>query len=99
MVLVARGGSRPGAGRKIGSINRFSRETLDQARATGELPLDYFLTVMRDAELDTRTRLDAAKAAAPYLHHKLSSTSIDVWSSTSKQLTHEEWLTSIELND
>jgi hypothetical protein len=38
----------------------------------GIMPLDYLLSVMRDANNDQAARVDAAKAAAPYLHPKLA---------------------------
>lgn len=34
-------------------------------------PLDYLLEVMRDISEETAKRIDAAKAAAPYVHAKL----------------------------
>jgi hypothetical protein len=37
----------------------------------GQSPLDYFLEVMRDRELDVATRLRAAGLAAPYVHPRL----------------------------
>ena len=42
----------------------------------GRLPLDYLLGIMRDQDQDARWRLDAAKAAAPYCHARLSSTEL-----------------------
>jgi hypothetical protein len=39
-------------------------------------PLDYLLGIMRDENQDARSRLDAAKAAAPYCHARLSSTEL-----------------------
>ena len=40
-------------------------------------PLDYLLLgIMRDKDQDVRARLDAAKAAAPYCHTRLSSTEL-----------------------
>ncbi len=39
---------------------------------TGISPLDYLLQVMRDPSGDSGARLEAAKAAAPYVHPKLS---------------------------
>lgn len=36
-------------------------------------PLDYLLRVMRDESANRNERIDAAKAAAPYIHAKLSS--------------------------
>jgi len=62
---------------------------LENAAQSGQLPVDYMLEVMRDQSLDTRLRIDAAKAAAPYVHQKLSAISVDV---TTPDLTHEEWL-------
>jgi len=40
------------------------------------LPLDYLLGIVRDKDQDARSRLDAAKAAAPYRHGRLSSTEL-----------------------
>jgi hypothetical protein len=41
------------------------------AEATGILPLDYMLSVMRDANTDAKRRDAMAMAAAPYLHPKV----------------------------
>ncbi len=35
-------------------------------------PLNFLLTIMREDGFDLGTRLDAAKAAAPYIHPKLA---------------------------
>lgn len=68
---MARGGSRQGAGRKKGVPNRRTKETVAAAEASGEMPLDYMLRVMRDPRA-TPSRQDAmAKAAAPYCHAAL----------------------------
>ena len=40
--------------------------------ATGELPLDYMLRVMRDPTADDNRRDHMAKAAAPYCHARLA---------------------------
>jgi len=40
------------------------------------MPLDYMLFVMRDESREDNVRLDAAKAAAPYCHARLSSTEV-----------------------
>lgn len=81
-----RGGSRPGAGRKKGSATAKTREIADKAAEEGITPLEYMLQVMRQepsAELDARDmlqaitlRFEAAKAAAPYIHPKLSSVEV-----------------------
>jgi hypothetical protein len=67
---MARGGARPGAGRKKGGANRLTEEAVAKAEAGGLMPLDYMLATLRDATLDRETRMDAAKAAAPYVHPK-----------------------------
>ena len=72
---------------KKGSTNRFSIELMERAKAEGDLPVDFLLKLMRDETLDTRTRLYAAKAAAPYVHHKLSAMKLEA----STDLTHEEF--------
>ena len=89
---MSHGGARAGAGRKPGVINRFSRDLLERAAQSGQMPVDYILEVMRDKSLDTRLRIDAAKAAAPYVHQKLSAISIDL---AKPHVTHEEWLKSL----
>lgn len=73
---MPRGGFRPGAGRKAGSANRKTREIADGAAKSGLTPLDYLLTVMRDEGAERRERVDAAKAAAPYIHPRLNSVEI-----------------------
>jgi hypothetical protein len=42
------------------------------AAATGILPLDYMLGIMRDPNTDHKRRDAMAMAASPYLHPKLS---------------------------
>lgn len=67
-----RGGKRPGAGRKPGSPNKATAAREKAIRKSGLTPLDYMLKLMRNSALDRDTRLDAAKAAAPYVHPKLN---------------------------
>jgi len=50
------------------------------------------LEVMRDESLGIRLRIDAAKAAAPYVHQRLSAFAVDL---TTSEVTHEEWLQSL----
>lgn len=62
-------------GRQKGTPNKRTvakRAAVEAAAARGMLPLDYMLRVMRSSRLDVGTRLEAAKAAAPYCHPKLS---------------------------
>ena len=39
-------------------------------------PLNYLLAIMRDEAQDARSRLNAARAAAPYCHARISSTEL-----------------------
>lgn len=73
---MPRGGRRPGAGRKPGSANVKTREIADRAAAEGLTPLEYLLSVMRDQANNPARRDEAAKAAAPYIHPRLTATSV-----------------------
>lgn len=44
--------------------------------ATGIVPLDYMLMVMRDESQPPERRDEMAKAAAPYVHPRLSSAEV-----------------------
>lgn len=69
---MTRGGKRPGSGRPKGAVNLMTAEAREKAAEGGITPLDYMLTVLRDEAQSQETRLDAAKAAAPYVHAKLA---------------------------
>jgi hypothetical protein len=69
---MPKGGKRPGAGRKPGSLTKRSREIAQGAAETGLTPLEYMLGVMRDPAVDESRRADMAKAAAPYIHARIS---------------------------
>lgn len=69
---MPRGGKREGAGRKLGSASKKSREIADKAAEEGLMPLEYMLQVLRDPESKPVERAWAAEKAAPYLHPKLS---------------------------
>lgn len=68
-----KGGKREGAGRKAGVRNKKTQALLESVEETGITPLEYMLKVMRSEEEELKTRLNAAIAAAPYVHAKLSS--------------------------
>lgn len=70
---MAKGGAREGAGRKPGSPNKRTAETIAKVEASGLMPLDYMLSVLRDEDAPREDRMEAAKNAAPYVHAKLSS--------------------------
>jgi hypothetical protein len=64
---------RKTGGRQKGARNRATAEARAAAEATGILPLDYMLSVMRDTKAESKRRDAMAMAAAPYLHPKVSS--------------------------
>jgi methanogenic corrinoid protein MtbC1 len=69
---MAHGGARKGAGRKVGALTQKTREIAERAVETGITPLDYMLEILRDTTADAGQRFEAAKAAAPYIHPRLS---------------------------
>src|SRR5215469_12548811 len=69
---MAWGGARPGAGRKPGQATKMNERAREEALAGGISPLAYLLQIMRDEEQGQATRMDAAKAAAPYVHARLA---------------------------
>ena len=71
---MPRGGKRTGAGRPKGAVNKATAEAKAAVEKTGETPLEYMISVMRDPKADARRRDAMAAAAAPYVHHRLSST-------------------------
>lgn len=70
---MARGGARTGAGRKAGATTTKTRDIANKAADEGLTPLEFMLSVMRDTGAERSERLDMAKAAAPYIHPRLSS--------------------------
>jgi len=70
---MARGGFRPGAGRPAGAQNKRTIEQAEAIIASGMTPLEYLTSVYQDPNADEAKRIDAAKAAAPYIHAKLNS--------------------------
>jgi hypothetical protein len=71
--VMAHGGKREGAGRKPGASTRMNEAARAAAAEGGLMPLDFMLQVLRDETNTTEDRMDAAKAAAPYVHAKLAS--------------------------
>lgn len=60
-------------GRTKGTPNKATKEFAQKVIASGMTPLEFMLKVMRDSRRDLPTRMDAAKAVAPYVHAKLAS--------------------------
>lgn len=87
-----RGGKRPGAGRPPGAVNKATAQRQAEIAASGVTPLEYMLAIMRDEAADEAKRLDAAKAAAPYVHPRLAA----VEHSGEMVLTHEQFLAGLK---
>jgi hypothetical protein len=69
-------------------VNKATAARQAEVAASGVTPLEYMLTIMRDEAADEAKRLDAAKAAAPYVHPRLAA----VEHSGEMTLTHEQFL-------
>lgn len=59
-------------GRKKGVRNKANATREAAVKASGLTPLDFMLDIMRDEDTEPHARLAAAKAAAPYIHPKLT---------------------------
>ena len=87
------GGRRPGAGRPRGAKNRRTQmlEEGNRLASKGGLsPLEHLLLVMRDERRPFRQRIEAAKAAAPYCHPKLSVQHVRL--NSDQHMSHAEWV-------
>ena len=60
-----------------GTPNKATAKREAVIAASGLTPLDFLLQEMRKVENEPSVRIDAAKAAAPYVHPKLSSVDIN----------------------
>src|SRR5947208_2483363 len=61
-------------GRQKGAVDKIKREAI--LAAQGITPLDYMMTLVRNEEEEKAVRLDAAKAAAPYVHARLQAVTL-----------------------
>lgn len=90
-------GRKPGApktgGRQKGTPNHATAAKAEEIASTGLTPLDYMISVMRDLTQDDSRRLEAAKAAAPYVHPRLNATE---HSGAVAVLSHEEFIAGLE---
>jgi hypothetical protein len=66
-------GTPKSGGRKKGIPNKANAARTRAIEASGLTPLDFMIQCMRRSDLPEDFRLDAAKAAAPYVHPKLTS--------------------------
>jgi hypothetical protein len=76
---MSHGGKREGAGRRKGPASpqrKITQSIVRKAAEHGDTPLEFLLSVMRDKNEDIDTRIDAAKAAANYMHAKKNETQV-----------------------
>jgi hypothetical protein len=66
------GGRRPGAGRPPGAATKKTRAVADRAALGDVTPLDVMLDMLTGAREFDQSLLEVAKAAAPYVHPRLS---------------------------
>ena len=66
----------PGKGRKKGSRNKRTKAVEAAIAASGLTPLEYMLEVLRNTRKSRSERMQAAVAAAPYVHQRLAATTI-----------------------
>lgn len=86
---MAHGGARTGAGRKVGQATAKTREIADKAIEDGVTPLEFMIAIMRDEGATRAERLDMAKAAAPYIHPRLSA--IEAAVKVTEQVEEVRW--------
>lgn len=79
-------------GRTKGVPNKATAAKVAEVEASGLTPLDYLLSVMRDDQKMPDVRLDAAKAAAPYVHPRLAA----INHSGAMTFTHEDALNELD---
>src|SRR4051812_16314411 len=63
-------------GRKKGVPNKRTAAEKAAVEASGEMPKEYMLRVMRDPTVEHERRDRMASAAAPYFHSRLTSTEV-----------------------
>ncbi len=73
---MAKGHKTPGSGRKKGTGNKATSQRMADIKASGDTPLDYLMGRVQDKSEAQAVRIDCAKAAAPYLHHRLATTEV-----------------------
>jgi hypothetical protein len=79
-------------GRPRGVPNKATKYREQIQTAQGILPLDYMLKVLRDPNEDKARRDEMAKAAAPYVHPRLASTTTKL----SGEIDIRKWLSELE---
>lgn len=69
---MSHGGRRAGSGRKRTGANKLDTIARKAAMETGITPLEFMLAILRNEANSDAVRMEAAKAAAPYVHARLA---------------------------
>src|SRR5215203_4698940 len=69
---MSHGGRRAGSGRKRSGANRLDTKARQHALESGLSPLEFMLAILRNEANSDAVRMEAAKAAAPYVHARLA---------------------------
>lgn len=86
--------AKRGRGRPKGSYNKASKAQVERLTEKGGLsPLEYLASIYQNEAEDIRLRVDAAKAAAPYVHARLATTELHA---SVSEVSHEEWLKTLK---
>lgn len=73
---MARGGARANSGRKSKSRELLIERSRDAANNAKLTPLEYLLDLVQDTSRQEKVRFAAAVAAAPYVHPRLSNSTV-----------------------
>ena len=63
-------------GRRKGTVNKVTAQRAAQIAASGLTPLEYMLKILRSKRSNDDAKMWAAEKAAPYCHHRLSTTEL-----------------------
>jgi hypothetical protein len=63
--------------RERSAISAEKKKNMAMAMQSGQTPLEFLLQIMNDDEFSQRERIEAARAAAPYCHPKLSAVDVN----------------------
>ena len=84
-------------GRPKGSGNKFTKDVSEMLEGN-QSPLEFMLSVMNNSDNDQRERLDAAKAAAPYIHARIAHIEMKAeinqpqYVISAEPMTEDEWV-------
>jgi hypothetical protein len=94
---MARGGARPGAGRKRGYLNEKNRQIAEEAAKLGITPLEVMLANMRYYWVEGNRELaqSAACDAAPFMHPRLVAANVAV--RRPDELSDDELIAAIDI--